>query len=69
MHDRRRCNDNFPSLNDVSDASKIGVTLEVFDKSFGDTALLSADVCFQACSISPWAAPQSDSSRAYYGGY
>lgn len=37
----------------TADASKTGVTLEVFDKSFGDTALLSADVCFQACNISP----------------
>jgi len=44
---------NAAGLGISADASKTGVTLEVFDKSFGDTALLSADVCFQACSISP----------------
>jgi len=37
----------------TAEASKTGLTVEVFDQSFGDTALLSTDVCFQVCSIGP----------------
>jgi len=37
----------------TAEASRTGLTVEVFDQSFGDTALLSADVCFQVCSIGP----------------
>jgi len=37
----------------TAEASKTGLTVEVYDQSFGDTALLSSDVCFQVCSIGP----------------
>jgi len=51
----------------TADASKTGVTFEVFDKSFGDTALLSADVCFQACNISPGRQASAEGIGFYLG--
>merc|ERR1712121_493685 len=35
----------------LADPSPTGLTLEMVDQSFGDTHIVSADVCFQACSI------------------
>ena len=38
-------------------SSKVGLTVEGFDFSFGDTYAATADVCFQACSIGPGPGP------------
>ena len=34
-------------------SSKTTLTLELFDLGFGDSLVVSADVCFQSCSIGP----------------
>jgi len=49
----------------TADASKTGVTLELFDQSFGDSGIVTADVCFQACSIGPGAFGDDDSFKTY----
>ena len=34
-------------------SSKTTLTVELFDLGFGDSLVVNADVCFQACSIGP----------------
>ena len=38
-------------------SSKIGLTIEAFDLSFADSAVVTVDVCFQACTIGPGLGP------------
>lgn len=37
----------------TAEASRTGLTVEMFDQSFGDSQVVTADVCFQVCSIGP----------------
>ena len=48
---------NAIGIRTIAYSSKTTATIESIDLSFGDTAAVYVDVCFQACSIGPGSGP------------